>query len=42
MKTDPKNSDYIMEAGATRNFEPWREDPKEVTSVVVHGAHPEN
>eukprot|EP00242_Pyramimonas_sp_CCMP2087_P004609 CAMPEP_0198208548 /NCGR_PEP_ID=MMETSP1445-20131203/11902_1 /TAXON_ID=36898 /ORGANISM="Pyramimonas sp., Strain CCMP2087" /LENGTH=230 /DNA_ID=CAMNT_0043881983 /DNA_START=185 /DNA_END=873 /DNA_ORIENTATION=- len=29
MKTDPKNSDYIMEAGATRNFEPWREDPKE-------------
>ena len=23
-KTDPKNSDYIAESGATRNFEPWR------------------
>lgn len=23
-KTDPKNSDYTVEAGATRNFEPWR------------------
>ena len=25
MKTDPKNSDYIVETGASRNFEPWRE-----------------
>ncbi|CAM8983090.1 unnamed protein product [Rhodiola kirilowii] len=24
MKTDPKNSDYTVESGATRNFEPWR------------------
>ncbi|KAL6607994.1 hypothetical protein ACP70R_041057 [Stipagrostis hirtigluma subsp. patula] len=23
-KTDPKNSDYAVESGATRNFEPWR------------------
>ncbi|KAE8124661.1 hypothetical protein FH972_019526 [Carpinus fangiana] len=26
MKTDPQNSDYIVESGATRNFEPWREE----------------
>lgn len=24
-KTDPKNSDYTVESGATRNFEPWRD-----------------
>ncbi|KAK3200526.1 hypothetical protein Dsin_023941 [Dipteronia sinensis] len=24
MKTDPQNSDYIVESGASRNFEPWR------------------
>ncbi|CAH9062649.1 unnamed protein product [Cuscuta europaea] len=24
-KTDPKNSDYVVESGATRNFEPWRD-----------------
>ncbi|KAM3336214.1 hypothetical protein ACQJBY_030288 [Aegilops geniculata] len=24
-KTDPKNSDYTVESGASRNFEPWRE-----------------
>lgn len=23
-KTDPQNSDYIVESGASRNFEPWR------------------
>ncbi|KAK7206321.1 CWC16 protein [Myxozyma melibiosi] len=26
-KTDPKNSDYVSERGAVRNFEPWR-DPE--------------
>ncbi|KAI9354671.1 CWC16 protein [Pilaira anomala] len=28
-KTDPKNTDYVAENGASRNFEPWRgeEDP---------------
>ena len=25
-KTDPKNSDYAMESGASRNFEVWRDD----------------
>ena len=25
MKTDPKNSDYVWEYGATRNYEPWRD-----------------
>ena len=25
MKTDPKNADYVMEQGAKRNYEPWRE-----------------
>ncbi|XP_065875672.1 uncharacterized protein [Euphorbia lathyris] len=30
MKTDPQNSDYIVESGATRNFEPWRAEDEEV------------
>ena len=25
-KTDPKNSDYVCEQGAKRNFEPWRDE----------------
>ena len=25
MKTDPENTDYTVEHGATRNYEPWRE-----------------
>jgi len=28
IKTDPKNSDYQCEFGASRNFEPWRENAK--------------
>ncbi|KAF3439944.1 hypothetical protein FNV43_RR18222 [Rhamnella rubrinervis] len=32
MKTDPKNSDYVVESGATRNFEPWREEDEVVDS----------
>jgi|TARA_B110000967_G_scaffold48608_2_gene49387 hypothetical protein len=31
MKTDPKNGDYVMESGARRNYEPWKER-KEVDS----------
>ena len=30
MTTDPKNADYSMELGATRNYEPWREKDKAV------------
>ncbi|KAF2672558.1 DUF572-domain-containing protein [Microthyrium microscopicum] len=29
--TDPKNMDYVAEAGAKRNFEPWRENHVEET-----------
>lgn len=28
-KTDPKNTDYIAEHGASRNFEPWRDEKAE-------------
>ncbi|KAI8381614.1 CWC16 protein [Radiomyces spectabilis] len=28
-KTDPKNTDYVAEHGASRNFEPWRRDSEE-------------
>ncbi|KQK08485.1 coiled-coil domain-containing protein 94 [Brachypodium distachyon] len=29
-KTDPQNSDYTVESGASRNFEPWREEDEVV------------
>lgn len=28
-KTDPKNTDYVAEHGAQRNFEPWRDEKAE-------------
>ncbi|GJE97914.1 DUF572 domain-containing protein [Phanerochaete sordida] len=28
-KTDPKNTDYAAEHGASRNFEPWRDEQEE-------------
>ncbi|GFY97523.1 coiled-coil protein [Actinidia rufa] len=30
IKTDPQNSDYVVESGAQRNFEPWRAEDEEV------------
>jgi hypothetical protein len=30
MKANPQNSNYIVQSGATRNFEPWREEEDEV------------
>uniref|UniRef100_A0A0D6QZL6 Splicing factor YJU2 n=1 Tax=Araucaria cunninghamii TaxID=56994 RepID=A0A0D6QZL6_ARACU len=32
IKTDPANSDYVVESGATRNFEPWRAEDEEADS----------
>ena len=36
MKTDPQNSDYIVESGATRNFEPWREEDEVKVYLLVY------
>ncbi|POO03791.1 CWC16 protein [Trema orientale] len=30
IKTDPQNSDYVVESGAARNFEPWRDEDEQV------------
>ncbi|EFN55204.1 hypothetical protein CHLNCDRAFT_14184, partial [Chlorella variabilis] len=35
MKTDPQNADYELEAGATRNYEPWRDKEKAVAQAVA-------
>ncbi|EFJ43002.1 hypothetical protein VOLCADRAFT_107041 [Volvox carteri f. nagariensis] len=35
MKTDPKSADYILEAGATRNYEPWRDEEATKAEAVA-------
>ena len=40
MKTDPKNADYVVEAGASRNFEPWRERDELVKAAEDEPAEP--
>ena len=34
MKTDPKSADYIVEAGATRNYELWKDQQQAEQSAV--------
>ncbi|KAG2425568.1 hypothetical protein HXX76_013611 [Chlamydomonas incerta] len=34
MKTDPKNADYVLEGGATRNYEPWRDEEASKADAV--------
>ena len=40
-KTDPKNSDYEMESGASRNFEVWRETVHEQNEIDTARAEEE-
>lgn len=35
MKTDPKTSDYVLEEGASRNYEPWREKDAATAAAVA-------
>lgn len=35
IKTDPKNADYCVEYGVTRNYEPWREQRAEIADEKV-------
>lgn len=35
MKTDPANSDYTMERGGTRNYEPWRDKERTVAEAIA-------
>ena len=34
LKTDPKSADYIVEGGATRNYEPWKDQEASKTAAT--------
>lgn len=38
IKTDPQNEDYVVEAGAHRNYEPWRDREAEVEAAHAQRA----
>lgn len=41
-KTDPKNTDYTAEHGASRNFEPWRDEKAEEEDRLARLEEEEN
>jgi hypothetical protein len=41
-KTDPKNTDYAAEHGASRNFEPWRDEEAEEVDRLAKLEEEEN
>jgi hypothetical protein len=41
LRTDPKNSDYVVENGANRNFEPWKQDKAVMDLMEVSKAEEE-
>jgi len=40
-KTDPKNSDYALEVGGTRNFEPWKQNEEIEALMKAEREHEE-
>lgn len=40
-KTDPKNTDYSVECGAIRNFEPWKEEKQQELEAAKRRAEEE-
>lgn len=41
-KTDPKNTDYLAEHGASRNFEPWRDEKADEEDRIAKLEEEEN
>lgn len=34
-RTDPQNADYLLESGAKRNFEPWRDEKRQSEALKI-------